>query len=166
MRKILVLLSICTIILFNFSPSSIAFDMTTLSGTAQFKSSLLSKYMRKHGYAYIEERMYGGHYKTNIFAASDAEVVVKNKYNTVLASAKTDDMGNFSVSVPRDNNYRIVVRFHDREIDELVSQSDAARYTADFGHFNAETVESWLQLPPLTYCHTCSIRQLEMNESM
>lgn len=166
MKRILVSLSICAIMFMYYSSASIAFDMTTISGSAQFKSSLLSKYMKKHGYSYIEEILYNGRFKTNLFAARDAEVIVKNKYDTVLALVKTDEKGKFSVSVPRDNNYRIAVRFHDLEIEELVSLSDATSYTVDLGHFDTETVESWFQLPPLTYCYTCNIRLLEMNESL
>ncbi len=165
MRKILLSI-LCPVILFAFSVSTSAFEMTTISGSAQFKSSLLSKYMKKHGYSYIEEVLYDGHKKTNIFAAKDAEVIIQNKYGTVVGSGKADDDGSFSVSVPRDNNYHIFVRFHDREIEGLVSYAEVKNYTADFGHFDTETVEGWLYMPPLTYCYTCDIRQLEMSESM
>ncbi len=166
MRKLIVNSLLCPVLLFMFSSSASAFDMATISGSAQFKSSLLSKYMKKHGYSFLEEVLYNGRYKTNLFAAKEAEVIVKNKYGSVLASGITDHDGHFSLSVPRDNNYQILVRFHDREIEDLVSYSDVNNYTADFGHFKTETVESWFFLPPLTYCYSCNIRHLEMNESM
>jgi hypothetical protein len=99
--------------------------------------------MEKHGYSYIKEINYR-EFKTNLFAAEDAEVIIKNKYDTVLGVGKTDERGNFSISVRKDNNYKILVRFHDREIEDVVDYFDAKNYIADLGYFKTEKVGNWI----------------------
>ncbi len=159
-----ILFTLLTLLSFNHAAN--AFEVTTINGSAQFKCKLLSKYMEKHGYFYIKEIIYEKTFKTNIFAAKDAEVIIKSKYDTVLAIGKADKKGNFSISVPKDNNYKIVVRFHDREIEEVVSYSDAINFIADFGYFDTEKVGNWIQIPTLSYCYTCNIRYLETKGSL
>lgn len=154
------------VLLLFLNNAAIAFEVTTINGSVQFKCKLLSKYMEKHGYSYIKEIIYEKTFKTNIFAAKDAEVIIKNKYDTVLAVGKTDKKGNFSISVPKDNNYRIVARFHDREIEEAVSYSDAKNFIADLGYFDTEKVGDWIQIPTLSYCYTCNIRYFETKGSL
>ena len=152
---------LCNLLMLLFFCASVpAFD-ATINGTAQFECNLLSKYMEKHGYFFIRELHYKNNIKTNLFAAGDAEVIIKNKYNTVMGVGKTDKQGNFSISVPRDNNYKVVVRFHDRQVEDVIEYSEAEDFIADLGYFETEKVGSWIEIPPLSYCDTCNIRILE-----
>jgi hypothetical protein len=164
MKKISLSICYSLLLLFSFTTVAIASDIT-ISGSAQFKCNLLSKYMKKHGYSFIKEISYENNLKTNLFAAKDAEVTIKNKYDTVVGVVKTDKKGNFSISVRKDNNYKIVVRFHDLEFEYAVDYFDAENFIADLGYFDTEKVESWLQIPAVTYCYTCDIRYLENKES-
>ena len=152
--------------MFSYNSTAIALEVISINGSTQFTCKFLSKYMEKHGYSYIKESIKESNFKTNVFAAKDAEIIVKNKYDTVLAFGKADKKGNFSISVPKDNNYKMVVRFHDREIEEVVSYSDAINFIADFGYFDAENVGNWIQIPTLTYCYSCNIRYLETKDSL
>ena len=162
------LLGVLTVLLlfFSFTSTSDSFDMTSLNGTVRFKSHLIAKYMKKHGCFYIKEVYYKGTLKTNVFAAKDAEVIIKNKYNAVLAEGRTDDKGAFEFSVPKDNIYNIIVRFRDRETEETVSYEETGNYIADMGHYDTAIVERWFPMPPVTYCYTCNIRYLERKESL
>ena len=144
--------------------SSSASEITTINVSAQFKCNLLSKYMKKHGYSYIDEIAGERTVKTNIFAAKDAEVVVKNKYDDILAVGRTDKLGNYSVNLPRDNNYKIAVGFHNRQVEGIISYMDS-NFLADLGYFGTEKVGSWIAMPALSYCYTCNIRYLEKKES-
>ena len=131
------------ILLLSLNTAAIASDIT-VSGSAYFKCNFRSTYMKKHGYYFIEETLYQRSAKTNLFAARDAEVIIKNKHNTILGIGKTDKKGNFSVSVPEDRSYQIVIRFHNREIEDIVSPSDAKKFIADLGYFSTEKVGSWI----------------------
>ncbi len=150
-------------LLLSFNAVAIASDIT-ISGSAQFRCNFLSKYMEKHGYSFIKEITYNNNFKTNIFVASDATVIIKNKDNAMLGVGKTDKKGNFSISVPMDKAYRILVQFHGREIEKELSPSDSKDFIADLGYFDIETVGSWIPIPPLSYCYTCDIRYLETNK--
>lgn len=165
MKKILLSVLFSLLLMLSFNNTAIAFELTKVNISAQFNCKLLSKYMEKYAYSYIRENINGSTFKTNIYAAKDAEVIIKNKYDTVLAAGRADKKGNFSVSVPKDNNYKIFVRFHDREIEEVISHSDAINFIADFGYFDTEKVGNWIQIPTLSYCYTCNIRYLETKES-
>jgi len=136
----------------------------TLSGTTQFECNLLSKYMEKHGFTYLQEIPYNN-FKTNLFAANNAEVIIKNeKNNAVLGTARTDKKGNFSISVPEDSRYRIIVRFHDREIEKTVYCSEAKNIIANVGYFDSGTVDNWIEIKPVSYCFTCNLRYHENKE--
>lgn len=161
--KRLILAVVCGMSALLFLSAATASDVT-INGSAQFQCSLLSKYMKKHGYSYIREVMYKNNLRTNVFAAKDAEVIIKNKYGVVLATERADEKGHFTLSVPEDNNYRIAVKFHEREIENIVSCPDAANFIADMGYFDSEKVGSWLQTHPVSYCYTCGIRYHEMRE--
>jgi hypothetical protein len=153
------------LLLLSVNTAAIASNIT-IRGSVQFECNFLSKYMQKHGYSYIKEIKYENNIKTNLFAANDAEVTVKNKYDTVVGVVNTDKKGNFSISVPKDNNYKIVVQFHDRKLEHVVDYFDARNFIANLGYFDTETVESWLQIPAVSYCYTCHIRYLENQESL
>ncbi len=62
------------LLLLSLNAAAVASDVT-ISGSARFKCNLLSKYMKKHGYYYISEVPYKN-YKTNLFAARGAEVII------------------------------------------------------------------------------------------
>ncbi len=163
-KKILLLLIVISMIC-SYSFIADAFEMITVSGTAQFKCRLLSKYMKKHGYSFIDEIIYGRKIKTNLFAAGNAEIVIKNKYDAVLASGSADSEGKFSFSVPKDNNYNIIVKFHNREIKDEVMLEESENYIADLGHFDSDTVDTWFPSRALSYCYSCNIRYLENKEA-
>jgi len=148
----------------SMNNSASASDIT-LSGSVYFKCNFVSSYMEKHGYVLIEKDLFMNNLKTDRYAANYAEVVIKNQTNDVVGSGKTDEKGRFSISVPEDYVYRVVVRFHDREIEETVSYEGAANITADLGYFDTEKVGSWIPVPPLRYCYTCNIRYLETKKS-
>ena len=153
------------LLLFAFTSSAIASDVT-LKGSAQFKCNLLSKYMEKRGFPFLKElRDRYNHYKSNLYAAKDAEVIIKNRDDAVLRTEKTDENGNFSVSLP-EGAYKIVVRFHDREIESKLSASNHNNFIADLGHFSSNQIDNWLIKPALTYCTNCNIRHFVKNESL
>lgn len=158
-----IILSACVSLL--LCNTAVASDMT-ISGTAQFRSNLLSKYMIKNGYHYIKEMKIGYKYKTNLFAAGDAEVIVKNMNDIIVGSGRTDEKGNFLVSVPGDSSYQIVVRYHNREITKVVTVQETENITLDLMFFKSEEIDSWHERPALTYCYTCNIRYLENKETL
>ena len=137
--------SICygLLLLLSFNTASLASDIT-ISGSAYFKCNFRSAYVEKHGYYFIEETLYKKNIKTNLFAAKDAKVIIKNKQNAIVGVGKTDKKGAFSVSVPMENSYQIVIRFHDREIEDIVSYPDAQNFIADLGYFSTEKVGYWI----------------------
>jgi plasmid maintenance system killer protein len=111
----------------------------TITGSVYFTCNFLSKYMAKHGYVFIGEEA-----KKNVFAAEDAEVIIKDMNGTVIGTARTDKKGNFSILVPEEMNYRIIVRFHDREKEYTVSYLEINNFTANLGYFNTDTVGNWI----------------------
>jgi hypothetical protein len=138
----------------------------TVSGAAYFKCNFISTYMEKHGYLLIEKDLYLNNLKIDRYAASDAEVIIKNQNNAVIGTGKTDGKGKFSISVPEDYSYRIIIRFHGREIEDAVSNSNVKNITADLGYFDTEQVGSWIPIPPLQYCYTCNLRYLETKKGL
>ncbi len=100
--------------------------------------------MEKHGYSFIREVSYRDSMKTNLFAAKDAEIIIKNNHDTIVGYGKTDRKGNFSISVPGDKSYEILVQFHGHEIKKEVSYSEAKKFIADLGYFSTETVGNWI----------------------
>ena len=138
MRNISLSILFSLFLLISYSAAANASD-TTVSGSAHFKSSLLSSYMEKHGYVFIEESS-----KKNIFAAGDAEIIIRNKNNTIVGTGKTDKKGNFSISVPEDDSYQIIVRFHGHEAEYVVSSSEANNFIAYLGYFNSDEVGIWI----------------------
>ncbi len=153
------------LLLLSLNAAAVASDVT-ISGSARFKCNLLSKYMEKNGYYFIKELQYNKNLKTNIFAAKDAEITIKNRNDSILGSGTSDKEGNFSISVPEANTYQVVIRFHDRKIEFGLSLSDVKDYVADMGYFDTEIVGSWIQEPALNYCYTCSVRYHENRESL
>lgn len=137
-----------------------------LNGSVYFNCNFNSTYMGKHGYVLIKKDLYIKDFKTNRYAARDAKVVIKNQNDAVIGTGKTDDKGNYSVAVPGGDVYRVVVRFHDREIEETVSSSKTASNVADLGYFDTETVGNWIPTPDPKYCYTCNIRYLETKKGL
>ena len=153
------------LLLLFLNGAAVASDVT-ISGSARFKCNLISKYMEKHGYYFIEELEYNKNFKMNIFAAKDAEITIKNRNDSILGSGKSDEKGDFSISVPEADTYQVVIRFHDRKIEFGLSLSDVKDHVADMGYFDTEKVGSWIQKPALSYCYTCSLRYHEDRESL
>jgi hypothetical protein len=122
--------------------------------------------MKKHDFSFIEEIRGMDNFKTNLYAARDAEVIIIDKDNNIVEIGRTDRKGHFSLTVPEEKAYQIVVRFHGREIKGEVSASEAEGFIADLGYFSSEEVENWLSKPALTYCTNCKLRTLELNESL
>ncbi len=144
MRK--VLLSVCSLLpaLFIFISGVSAAADVTINGSAYFKCNFISKYMEKHGYSYIREVSYNENMKTNLFAARDATVIIKDSGNNIVGYGRTDRKGNFSISVPRDESYQIIVQFHGQEIKKQVPYPEAKRFIADLGYFSTEKVGRWI----------------------
>ncbi len=130
-------------LLLFLNTASIASDLE-ISGSAYFQCSLMSKYMEKHGYSFIKEISHKDYLKTNLYAANDAKVIVKDKNNITVGAGTADKEGNFSINVPADESYRIIVRFHGHEFEEAVSYSDAQNVIIDLGYFSSDSVGSWI----------------------
>lgn len=158
MKKILLIIS-CIILIFNISSISHASDVT-LNISAQFKCNFLAKYMKKHGYHYIKEVPFRNNMMTNMFAASDAKVVVRDKHDVVLATGSTDTKGNLSIKVPSDNEYMVVIKFHDREYIEHLDINNKDSFVADLGFFESDVVSNWISHPAVSYCNGCESRHL------
>ena len=122
--------------------------------------------MKKQDYSFIDEIRGKDNFKTNLYAAKDAEVLIIDEDNNIVAIGQTDKKGHFAISVSEEKAYQVVVRFHGREINGEVSASDAEDFIADLGYFSSEEVGNWLIKPALTYCISCKLRILETNESL
>ncbi len=135
---------LCSLLLLViYSSSAIASDIT-INGSADFKCSFGSSYMKKHGYSFIEETLHNNTIKANIFGAKDAEVTIKNNNNAVVGTGKTDIAGGFSISVPEEASYQIIVKFHDKEISSSISDMDEKYVKAHFGYFSTDKVGFWI----------------------
>ncbi len=145
------------LLLFAFTSSAIASDII-LKGSAQFKCNLLSTYMEKRGYPFLEELRDGyNKFNANLYAANDAEIIIKNSDDTVLLIENADKSGDFSISLP-EGAHKIVIRFYDREIESELSKADHNNFIADMGHFSSNEIDHWFEKPALTYCTNCNIR--------
>ncbi len=137
-------LSILLVLLLLFFNSIALASDITITGSAHFTCSLMSKYMQKHGYSFIDEISSAEYLKINRYAARDAQVFIKDANNITVRKGQTDKYGNFSVTVPQDDRYQIIVKFHDHEVKEDVSFSDLKNYIIDLGNFSSEIVGSWI----------------------
>lgn len=137
-------LSILLVLLLLFFNSIALASDITIAGSAYFKCSLMSKYMQKHGYSFIDEISYADYLKTNRYAARDAQVFIKDANNITVGTGLTDKDGNFSVTVPQEDSYQIIVKFHGQEVKEDVSPSDLKNYVIDLGNFSSDSVGSWI----------------------
>ena len=131
------------LLLLSFNSIALASD-DTIAGSAYFECSLMSKYMQKHGYSFIEEIPSAEYLKTNLYAARDAQVFIKDTNNIIVGRGQTDKNGNFSITVPQYDSYQIIVKFHDHEVKEDVSSSDLKNFIIDLGNFSSESVGSWI----------------------
>ena len=90
------------LLLLSFNTTAVAGNIT-ISGSARFECNLLMKYMGKHGYSFIKENKdINNNFKANLFAARDADVIVKDQDNNIVGTGKTDKKGNFSISAPEE----------------------------------------------------------------
>ncbi len=165
MKKMTLSLLLSLVLLAFLCIPSMAADMT-IEGSAQFKTSLIAKYMEKHGYYYINEVMHNNQYKTNLFGAKNAEVMVVNTKGIIVGFGRADMKGDFSFDVPVDREYKIIISFHGREIEKKTNEFQTGSLKADLGSFSSEEVDSWIESYPLTYCDNCDIRYLEAKGSI
>ncbi len=156
MKKVSQSVLFISILSLFFNTAAAASDIT-INGTAYFSCTLLSKYMEKNGYSFIKE-IHQGKVKINLFAAGDAEVIIKNKRNSIIKTGRTDNLGNFSVSVSDDFGYQVIVRFHGHEFMDVVTSANEYRFTANMGFFDTEEAGGWISKPKLSYCYTCKLR--------
>ena len=127
-----------------------------ISGSSQFDCSLSEKFMEKHGYVFVEESYYESYLSTNMYAATGSEVKVLDADGNVLGTAKTDDKGGFTVSVPKEDTYRIICMFRDKKVEKVVKFSDIDNITVYIGFFKSEIVDSWLRTASLSNsCDKC-----------
>lgn len=161
MKHILLSVLFCLLTVFPFHTEVTASDII-ISGSAQFASSFRAAYMKKHDYFFIEEIRDKNNNKVNLFAARDADVIIKNEDNMVVGITKTDEKGFFSLSVPEYETYHILVQFHDRSVEGTVNNLNTTGFFADLGYFDTEIVGSWLYNPALSYCYTCNIRTFDI----
>jgi hypothetical protein len=138
MRNYLLSVLVSLLLLMSYSPAVHAADVT-VSGSTYFISSLLSSYMQKHGYVFIEESA-----KKNVFAAEDADITIMNKKDKILGTGTTDKKGDFSISVPEVESYKIIIVFHDRESEYTVSSTEVNNFKAYLGYFSSDEVDGWL----------------------
>lgn len=105
----------------------------------QFKCNFLTKYMEKHGYVFVEKSN-----KMNIFAARDAQIIIKDMNDNVIADGTTDQNGEFTGNVPFQDSYKLVVSFNKHESEFIVSSSKADNFTAYLGYFESDEVGGWI----------------------
>jgi len=104
----------------------------------------MSKYMQKHGYSFIDVIPSAEFLKMNRYAARDAQVIIKDKNNITAGKGQTDKNGKFSITVPQDEGYQIIVKFHGNEVKEAVSASDVKKIIIDLGYFSSDSVGNWI----------------------
>ena len=163
MKKILPAILFSLVIVIPFTNNAAASDVI-ISGSFQFDCTLSAKFMEKHGYSFIEESYYGSYLSTNMYAAEDVEVIIKNEDGTILGTGVADKKGKFSISVPHEDIYRIVARFHDRETDKMVEFKDIERVIVYVGFFKSETVDIWMAKASRDDCGNCDVRYLEVKK--
>ncbi len=143
MQKILLSFCYGFLLIFLLVAAAFASDIT-VNGSAYFKCKFTSSYMAKHGYSLIQENLYIKDLKTNLYAAKDAEVIIKNRSGIVVGYGTADEKGNYSISVPEGERYLIIMKFHGQEIEKAVSSSDAKDIITDLGYFSTEIVGRWI----------------------
>ncbi len=138
MKKCLISILICLIFVISFSGAAGAAD-TVVRGSIYFSSSLISSYMQKHGFIFIEERSHDF-----VYAAPDAEITVTNKEDDIVGQGRTDTGGHFSLSVPDEKSYMIIVRFHGHEYKHEVPDSERDDISIRLGLFSSDEVDGWI----------------------
>ena len=148
MKNIFVFIGLSILILFAFHNKAAASEVI-ISGSSQFDSSLSAKFMGKHGYVFLEESYYESYLSTNMYAATGSEVSILDEDGNVLGTAIADNKGGFSVTVPREDSYRIISRFHNQKVEKIVKFSDIDNVTVYIGFFKSEIVDNWLRTAAL-----------------
>ena len=149
MKKILfIMLSLLMIL--SFHNTAAAADIT-ISGSSQFNSSLLAKYMKKHGYFYVGQTSNKNTFNVNTFAANDAEVYIHEQDGTFLRKGITDKEGNFLINVPKKEGYRVIVMFHGQEAEKIVTFPKIEGVIVNFGYFNSDVIDGWFRTALLSY---------------
>ncbi len=128
-----------SVMLFTSYNAEAGASSNTLNGAAQFRSSLSSSYMAKHGYVFIEES-----HKSNLFAAGEAEIVVKNGNGKIVGIGKANKDGVFSVEVPEGEDYKVVIKYHGRKTEHEVLASKTRNFIAYLGEFHSDEVGNWI----------------------
>jgi len=144
MNKTLPIICLFVLIFIPFNYNAAASDVV-IKGSSQFDCSLSEKFMKKHGYFFIEESSYETYISTNIYAASGSELSVLDEEGNVLGTAMADNEGSFSITVPKGETYRIIARFHDQKVEKVVKFSDIEKVTVSLGFFKSEIVDNWLR---------------------
>ncbi|HDZ62811.1 MAG TPA: hypothetical protein ENH40_06680 [Nitrospirae bacterium] len=148
MRKLL-FISLCLLVIFSFHNKAAA--EITISGSSQFDSSLLEKYMKKHGYFYIGETDNEYALNVNTFAAKDAEIIIEDEQGAVLGTEMTDDEGRFDITVNREDVYKIIVKFHGLETVKIVKFPKIEDVMINVGYFDSNIIDRWLRTASLSY---------------
>ena len=148
MKKILLVIWL-SVSMFTFFNNNVSASEIVISGSTQFDCSLSEKFMGKHGYLFLEESYYESYLSTNMYAATGSEVSILDEDGNVLARAMTDSKGGFSVTVPKEDTYRIICRFRDQKVEKVVKFSDIDNVTVYIGFFKSETVDNWLRTAAL-----------------
>ena len=138
MKKCLLSILMCLILVISFSGAVCASD-TVVSGSIYFSSSLISSYMQKHGFIFIKD-----HSHDLVYAAPDAEIAVINKEDDIVGQGRTDTGGHFSISVPEEKSYMIIVRFHGHEYKHEVPNSERDNISIRLGLFSSDEVDAWI----------------------
>lgn len=149
MRKT-IFIGLCLLMIFSFHNAAAAADIS-ISGSSQFESSLLAKYMKKHGYSYVGQTSIENYLKVNTYAAKDAEVIVKDEQGAVLGTGMTDQQGNFNIIVSREDVYKVIVRFQGQETEKIVKFPKIDDITMNVGYFSSEIVGGWIRTASLSY---------------
>jgi hypothetical protein len=146
--KNILFIGLCLLMVFSLYSTSAAADIT-ISGSSQFDSSLLANYMKKHGYSFVGESQSEYYSSTNTFAASNAEIVIKDATDTIVGKGISDEKGNFSITVPRKEVYKVIVRFHGHEVEQVVKFPETEDIIVNLGYFSSDTVGGWIQTAAL-----------------
>jgi hypothetical protein len=154
MKKILLVIC-CSALIFTFINNNASAAEVVIKGSSQFDCSLSAKYMEKHGYVFIEETAYASYVTTNMYAAAGSEVSVLDEDGNVLGTAKVDNKGSFSVTVPKEDTYKIICKFHDKKVEKIVKYSKIDNVTIYNGFVKSEVVDHWLQAAVSNECITC-----------
>ena len=138
LKRILLIFWLSVLILAPFNNSASASDVF-ISGSSQFESRLLVKYMKKQGYFYI------GLSDTdlNTFGAKDAEIIITNADDIAVGTGLADNKGNFHITVPIEDVYKVVVRFHGKEVVQVVKFPGIKDIMVYLGYFDSDIIDRW-----------------------